>query len=59
MAQRSKEKYSDKQERKAEQIEEDYEKRGVSKKEDAEGRAWGTHRQHNFVPYETKLCHVH
>jgi plasmid stabilization system protein ParE len=33
--------YTDKQERKAEHIEEGYEKRGVSKKE-AESRAWAT-----------------
>ena len=33
--------YSDKQKRKAEHIEEGYEKRGVSKKE-AESRAWAT-----------------
>ena len=36
-----KSKYSDKQKRKAEHIEEGYEKRGVSKKE-AESRAWAT-----------------
>ena len=36
-----KSKYTDKQERKAEHIEESYEKRGVSKKE-AEKRAWAT-----------------
>ena len=34
-------KYTDKQERKAEHIEESYEDRGVSKKE-AEARAWAT-----------------
>jgi plasmid stabilization system protein ParE len=34
-------KYTDKQERKAEHIEEGYEKKGVSKKE-AERRAWAT-----------------
>ena len=34
-------KYTDKQERKAEHIEESYEKKGVSKKE-AESRAWAT-----------------
>ena len=34
-------KYTDKQERKAEHIEEGYEKKGVSKKE-AESRAWAT-----------------
>jgi plasmid stabilization system protein ParE len=34
-------KYTDKQKRKAEHIEEGYEKRGVSKKE-AEARAWAT-----------------
>jgi plasmid stabilization system protein ParE len=34
-------KYTDKQERKAEHIEEGYEKKGVSKKE-AEKRAWAT-----------------
>ena len=33
--------YTDKQKRKAEHIEESYEKKGVSKKE-AEGRAWAT-----------------
>lgn len=33
--------YTDKQKRQAEHIEEDYEDRGVSKKE-AEGRAWAT-----------------
>jgi len=37
----SKEKYTDKQKRQAEHIEEGYEKRGVSKKE-AEKRAWAT-----------------
>ncbi len=36
-----KSKYTDKQERKAEHIEEGYRKRGVSKKE-AEARAWAT-----------------
>ncbi|MEN3331516.1 MAG: hypothetical protein V7641_881 [Blastocatellia bacterium] len=36
-----KSKYTDKQERKAEHIEEGYEKKGVSKKE-AERRAWAT-----------------
>jgi plasmid stabilization system protein ParE len=36
-----KNKYTDKQERKADHIEESYEKRGVSKKE-AERRAWAT-----------------
>ena len=36
-----KDKYTDKQKRKAEHIEEGYEKRGVSKKE-AESRAWAT-----------------
>ncbi|GAB6388032.1 Rho termination factor N-terminal domain-containing protein [Stutzerimonas marianensis] len=36
-----KSKYSDKQQRKAEHIEESYEKRGVSEKE-AEARAWAT-----------------
>jgi plasmid stabilization system protein ParE len=36
-----KSKYTDKQKRKAEHIEEGYEDRGVSKKE-AEGRAWAT-----------------
>jgi plasmid stabilization system protein ParE len=36
-----KSKYTDKQERKAEHIEESYEKKGVSKKE-AEKRAWAT-----------------
>ena len=41
MAQGSKAKYTGKQKRKAEHIEEGYEKRGVSKKE-AEGRAWAT-----------------
>lgn len=41
MAQGSKAKYTDKQKRKAEHIEEGYEKRGVSKKE-AESRAWAT-----------------
>jgi plasmid stabilization system protein ParE len=41
MAQGSKEKYTSKQKRKAEHIEEGYEKRGVSKKE-AEKRAWAT-----------------
>ncbi|HEV7700055.1 MAG TPA: hypothetical protein VGO43_07485 [Pyrinomonadaceae bacterium] len=34
-------KYTDKQERKADHIEESYEKKGVSKKE-AEARAWAT-----------------
>lgn len=41
MAQGSKEKYTDKQKRKAEHIEESYEKRGVSEKE-AQRRAWAT-----------------
>ena len=41
MAQGSKAKYTGKQKRKAEHIEEGYEKRGVSKKE-AESRAWAT-----------------
>lgn len=41
MARGSKAKYSDKQKRKAEHIEESYEKRGKSKKE-AEKRAWQT-----------------
>lgn len=41
MAQGSKEKYTDKQKRKAEHIEEGYKKRGVSEKE-AEARAWAT-----------------
>ena len=41
MAQGSKEKYTDKQKRKAEHIEESYEERGVPKKE-AERRAWAT-----------------
>ena len=41
MARGSKAKYSDKQKRKAEHIEESYEKRGASKKE-AERRAWAT-----------------
>lgn len=41
MAQGSKSKYTDKQKRKAEHIEESYEKRGTSK-EEAERRAWAT-----------------
>lgn len=41
MAQGSKSKYTGKQKRKAEHIEEGYEKRGVGKKE-AEARAWAT-----------------
>ena len=41
MAQGSKKKYTGKQKRKAEHIEEGYEKRGVKKKE-AERRAWAT-----------------
>ncbi len=41
MAQGSKAKYTGKQKRKAEHIEESYEKRGVSKKT-AEARAWAT-----------------
>jgi plasmid stabilization system protein ParE len=41
MARGSKSKYSGKQKRKAEHIEEGYEKRGISKKE-AERRAWAT-----------------
>ena len=41
MAKGSKEKYSDKQKRQAEHIEEGYEKRGTTKKE-AERRAWAT-----------------
>lgn len=41
MSQGSKDKYTDKQKRKAEHIEESYEERGVSKKE-AQKRAWAT-----------------
>ena len=41
MPQGDKSSYTDKQKRKAEHIEEGYEKRGVSKK-DAERRAWAT-----------------
>jgi len=41
MPQGDKDKYTDKQKRKAEHIEEGYEDRGVSKKE-AESRAWAT-----------------
>jgi plasmid stabilization system protein ParE len=41
MPEGSKEKYTDKQKRQAEHIEEGYEKRGISKKE-AEKRAWAT-----------------
>ncbi len=41
MSQGDKTKYTDKQKRKAEHIEEGYEKRGVPAKE-AEGRAWAT-----------------
>ena len=41
MARGDKDKYTDKQKRKAEHIEEGYEKRGVSK-EEAEKRAWAT-----------------
>ena len=41
MAKGSKKKYSNKQKRQAEHIEEGYEKRGVGKKE-AESRAWAT-----------------
>ncbi len=41
MAQGSKEKYTDKQKRKAQHIEDSYEERGVSKKE-AQSRAWAT-----------------
>src|SRR3954468_15313308 len=41
MPQGDKDKYTDKQKRKAEHIEEGYEKRGVSEKE-AESRAWAT-----------------
>lgn len=41
MVRGSKEKYTDKQKRRAEHIEEGYEKRGVSSKE-AERRAWAT-----------------
>jgi hypothetical protein len=41
MARGSKSKYTSKQKRKAEHIEEGYEKRGTSKKE-AERRAWAT-----------------
>ena len=41
MARGSKEKYTDKQKRQAEHIEEGYEKRGTGKKE-AERRAWAT-----------------
>ena len=41
MPQGDKDKYTDKQKRQAEHIEESYEKRGVSEKE-AESRAWAT-----------------
>ncbi len=41
MTRGSKEKYTDKQKRQAEHIEEGYEKRGVGKKE-SEKRAWAT-----------------
>lgn len=41
MSQGDKDKYTDKQKRKAEHIEEGYEKRGVSH-EEAERRAWAT-----------------
>lgn len=41
MARGDKDKYTDKQKRQAEHIEEGYEKRGVSK-EEAEKRAWAT-----------------
>lgn len=41
MPQGDKDAYTDKQKRKAEHIEEGYEKRGLSKGE-AEGRAWAT-----------------
>lgn len=41
MTQGDKSKYTDKQKRKAQHIEESYEERGVSKKE-AEARAWAT-----------------
>lgn len=41
MSRGDKSKYTDKQKRKAEHIEEGYEKRGVSKKE-SERRAWAT-----------------
>jgi plasmid stabilization system protein ParE len=41
MPQGDKSSYTDKQKRRAEHIEESYEKRGTSKKE-AEGRAWAT-----------------
>lgn len=41
MAKGSKDKYTDKQKRKAEHIEESYEDRGVSQ-EEAERRAWAT-----------------
>ncbi|MGQ3888713.1 hypothetical protein ACQUW5_06725 [Legionella sp. CNM-1927-20] len=41
MSRGDKSKYTDKQKRQAEHIEEGYEKRGVSKKE-AEKRAWAT-----------------
>ena len=41
MARGDKDKYTDKQKRQAEHIEEGYEKRGVSEK-DAESRAWAT-----------------
>lgn len=41
MSQGDKSKYTDKQKRQAEHIEEGYEKRGVSEKE-AEARAWAT-----------------
>lgn len=46
MSRDSKAKYTDKQKRQAEHIEEGYEKRGVSHKE-AEKRAWATVNKHD------------
>ncbi|KAA9338579.1 hypothetical protein F0P96_07050 [Hymenobacter busanensis] len=46
MPQGDKSKYTDKQKRQAEHIEEGYEKRGVSEKE-AESRAWATVNKHD------------
>ena len=46
MPQGDKSKYTDKQKRQAEHIEEGYEKRGVDEKE-AEARAWATVNKHD------------
>ena len=52
MAKRDKDKYTDKQKRKAEHIEESYEDRGVSQ-EEAERRAWATVNKESGVGNES------